>query len=413
MPEGRSTVLWRTDLGNRVKDRSDPQSGRWSRADDPMGGGPGAYSQFANSLVETSREPFLVLDRNLVVKMANPAFCAAFEQAGCDTIGHGFFDLDALYGEDRELRGLMARVLADEDGFVDYELSRDFPRIGYRCFLLTAQPLQFGGIVRPFILLSFQDVTQQRRVERALQQALAHAEEASRTKSQFLATMSHELRTPLNAILGFSEIIKQQYMGPIGTPIYAEYAADIFESGSHLLTLVDDLLDLARLEAGKREIADEPVAVDEVAEIVLRTIAPLAEGAGVTIDDRMPAALPQVRGDRRAVRQMLTNLLSNAVKYTPTGGKAWIAAAVRPAGLVVEVGDTGVGMSQEELVVALRPFGRLKARGVEQQNGTGLGLPIVKSLIELHGGALEVDSRPGLGTTARLIFPHSRIITAS
>ena len=410
MPDGRNPEPLGTEL---VDDRSErrPQPGtHWFRADEPVVAvGPGAYSQFANSLVETSREPFLVLDRNLVIKMANPAFFAAFDLSGVDAIGHGFFDLEVLADEGRELRGLMARVLAEGGGFEDYELSREFPRIGYRCYLLTAQPLQFGGVVRPFILLSFQDVTQQRLVERALQQALVQAEEANRAKSQFLATMSHELRTPLNAIMGFSELMKGQFMGPIGTPVYAEYAADIYDSGSHLLALVNDLLDLARLEAGGREIVEEAVAVGQVVDLVLRTLAPIAEGAKVTVESAIAPDLPPLRADGRAIRQMLTNLVSNAVKYTPAGGRAWIAAQMRSDGLGIEVGDTGVGMPANDVATALQPFGRLHPEGMDRA-GTGLGLPIVKSLVELHDGELEIESRPHEGTVVRLIFPNSRIL---
>ncbi len=410
MPDGRNPQPLGTELVEDQGERRPPPGANWFRADEPaIAMAPGAYSQFANSLVETSREPFLVLDRNLIIKMANPAFFAAFDLSGVDTIGHGFFDLEVLSDEGRELRGLMARVLAEGGGFEDYELSREFPRIGYRCYLLTAQPLQFGGIVRPFILLSFQDITQQRLVERALQQALVQAEEANRAKSQFLATMSHELRTPLNAIMGFSELMKGQFMGPIGTPVYAEYAADIYDSGSHLLALVNDLLDLARLEAGGREIVEEPVLVGQVVDLVLRTLAPIAERAEITVQGTVPADLPAFQADPRALRQMLTNLLSNAVKYTPAGGRAWIVARLRSEDLCIEIGDTGVGMPAADIATALQPFGRLHTEGMDRA-GTGLGLPIVKSLVELHDGEMEIESEPGVGTVVRLIFPKLRIL---
>ncbi|PWC34020.1 ATP-binding protein [Azospirillum sp. TSO35-2] len=221
----------------------------------------------------------------------------------------------------------------------------------------------------------------------------------------FLARVSHELRTPLNAILGFSEIIKDQMFGPQAGPRYADYAQDIHASGQHLLTLIDDILDLSRLQAGKFALHLEAVDPVVAAEWAIRIVAPQAEQKGIRLEINRPAAPTPVRADERALKQMLLNLLGNALKFTPEGGRVLITVGRGVHGrCVLRVTDNGVGMTAEELRQAVVPFGQASALTTHPGRGTGLGLPIVKSLIEAHGGHLRIDSRPGQGSQVTLEF---------
>ncbi|CAO3404057.1 sensor histidine kinase [Azospirillum palustre] len=240
-------------------------------------------------------------------------------------------------------------------------------------------------------------LVQQRNAER-LAAALA-------VNRDFLARVSHELRTPLNAILGFSEIIKDQMFGQDAGPRYADYARDIHSSGQHLLTLIDDILDLSRLQAGKFALLMEDVDPVAAAEWALRIVAPQAEQKSIRLEINRPLSPALVRADERALKQMLLNLLGNALKFTPENGRVLVSVARGVNGrCVVRVTDNGIGMTAEELRQASIPFGQTSALTTQPGRGTGLGLPIVKSLIEAHGGSLRIDSRPGQGSQVTLEF---------
>jgi two-component system cell cycle sensor histidine kinase PleC len=234
------------------------------------------------------------------------------------------------------------------------------------------------------------------------------AEGANQAKSEFLANMSHELRTPLNAINGFSEIMLAEMYGPLGDRRYRDYAKDILNSGQHLLALINDILDMSKIEAGKMSLRFEPLSLHEVAEDAARLVRNRAESAGLILKLDLPD-LPEVEADYRAIKQVLLNLLSNAIKFTPRGGRITIHAERRDDALAervrVCVQDTGIGISAEDLVRLAKPFEQIESQQAKTQQGTGLGLALTKSLVEMHGGLLDLKSAPGQGTTAGFSLP--------
>jgi len=238
------------------------------------------------------------------------------------------------------------------------------------------------------------------------------AESASRAKSEFLANMSHELRTPLNAIIGFSEVVKIGMFGPLNAR-YREYGGHIFDSGSHLLNLINELLDLSKLEAGQFKLSEEVVDVPQVIRESLRIVENQAGKANVTISDLVAPDLPLVRADERRLRQILINLLANAVKFTPDGGRIVLAAAERNGGMEISVSDTGIGMTKDDISKALEPFVQIESQVSKRHEGTGLGLPLAKQLVELHGGTLTIESEADFGTIITVTLPEERMIERS
>jgi PAS domain S-box-containing protein len=254
------------------------------------------------------------------------------------------------------------------------------------------------------------DISRRKVMEQELLKSKEKAEYANRSKTDFLANMSHELRTPLNAIIGFSEVIKGEMFGPAGKR-YTEYARDIHDSGQHLLEIINDILDLSKLEAGKFVLHETCVSVDAVAEQCLALLRGRAEEGGVALTVDLPDFLPGIRADQRAMKQILINLLSNAVKFTHAGGAIELSAGINPEqGLDIVVADTGVGMSETDIEVAVLPFGQVDSSLGRKHHGTGLGLPLCKSLLELHGAKLIIESEPGIGTTITARFPPARVV---
>ena len=242
-----------------------------------------------------------------------------------------------------------------------------------------------------------------------LTSALDAADAGDRAKSQFLATMSHELRTPLNAIIGFTEFVSTDLCGPL-TDKQRSYIGDIHRAGTHLLALVNDVLDLSRVDARDLVLDEDVVELGETIAGAITMVALRAEEAGITLRSAVAGDLPLMRADPRRFRQVLLNLLSNALKFTPKGGAITLTAERRGTAIAIAVADTGIGMAPGHIEIALAPFGQVDNRLARRYEGTGLGLPLVKRLVELHGGTLAIDSALGRGTTVTVLLPADRTI---
>ncbi|HMN84509.1 MAG TPA: ATP-binding protein [Bauldia sp.] len=239
------------------------------------------------------------------------------------------------------------------------------------------------------------------------------AEEANLAKSRFLATMSHELRTPLNAILGFSEVMKSEVLGPMANPAYREYAADIHTSGQHLLDLINEILDLSRIEAGRYELYEEPVNLVAIVEECRHLLQLRAHNKAIAFTEHYTRALPRLWADDRAVRQIVLNLLSNAIKFTPTGGEIWIRVGwADGGGQFVSIRDNGPGIPEEEIPIVLSSFGQGSLAIKSAEQGAGLGLPIVQALARMHDAGFDLKSKLREGTEITVTFPHARVMEA-
>jgi two-component system cell cycle sensor histidine kinase PleC len=244
-------------------------------------------------------------------------------------------------------------------------------------------------------------------------EARRRAETANISKSRFLAQMSHELRTPLNAILGFSEVMKSEVFGPHAVPTYKEYAGDIHNSGVHLLNLINEILDLSRIEAGRYELNEEPVELAHVVGDCHHLLQLRARNRGIAIHEVFEPELPRLWADERACRQICLNLLSNAIKFTPQGGEVWLKVGWTAAGgQYMSVKDNGPGIPEDEIPIVLASFGQGTNAIKSAEQGTGLGLPIAKNLVDLHGGTFTLKSKVRFGTEVIITFPPERVMSA-
>jgi len=307
-----------------------------------------------------------------------------------------------------------ARVESIEElGFVDGSII-EMQRSDGTCVptMHSLRGIVFDGV--PAIVGGFLDITEQKRVELDLRQAKEVAEAADASKTQFLAVMSHELRTPLNAIIGFSEMMRQQVLGPLGHENYVRYAADIHRSGEHLLALITDILDLSRIEAGHLERDESVFDVADVIEECQRYVRGRAEENRVAVQTHLPNPCPRLTADKKQTKQIVLNLLTNAVKFTAVGSTIDVhVETVNGGDLRLRVVDQGPGIPEQDLERIMEPFTRLEGPLTNRVDGTGLGLSIVKRLVEGHGGQLKLISDVGRGTEAVVIFPAERVHTGA
>ncbi len=329
-----------------------------------------------------------------------------FGQAG-DGFGHSFSDIQRfIHDEDKAtFVDLMNEAVSNRQPLhADFRVNASD---GSVLHIEVQAIVSFIGETSetPHLVGTAMDITDRKQADEELQLAKAAAEHASNAKSEFLASMSHELRTPLNAILGFSEVLKEQYLGPLGAEKYREYAHDIYNSGHFLLELVGELLDLSTIEAGKTKLNKETTQIDEIVDDCIRTVAEKLDAKGIALSFTPAEDLPPARVDKRAVKQVLLNVLSNAAKFTGDGGSITIATDRCDHGVRIVVTDNGPGIATDQLADITSPFTRGKRDPHLAEKGWGLGLSISQSLVELHGGTLEIESELDHGTSVSITLP--------
>ena len=364
------------------------------------------------AILDTATDGVIVLDRAARILSANRSAQALFGYDAHELDGRSFAELFAPesigtaidYLERLQSKGLAALL---NDGSEIVGLERQ------------------GGLIPLFVTMGqlgddgdkycavFRDITPWKKAEEELIAARREAEHASAAKSDFLAKISHEIRTPLNAIIGFSEVMTQERFGPIGNERYRQYLKDIHASGGHLISLINDLLDLSKIEAGKLELTFASVSVNDLTQQCVAIMQPQANRERIIIRTSLSPRLPQVMADARSVRQIVLNLLSNSIKFTVAGGQVIVSTAVTDAGeVVLRVRDTGIGMSDKDIATALEPFRQVATATHAQAGGTGLGLPLTKALAEANHATFHIKSAPNEGTLVEIAFRGTRLLAA-
>jgi signal transduction histidine kinase/CheY-like chemotaxis protein len=361
---------------------------------------------YAQDIVDTVREPLLILDTTLRVQSGNRAFYHTFQVSAAETenrliyeLGNGQWDIPAL-------RTLLEDIVPTSSVFNDFELEHDFPALGRRVMLLNARKLQ-AGHHGELIVLAMEDVTERRRAEEEVAKAKEASEMANRTKSLFLANMSHELRTPLNAIVGYSEMLQEEATEQ-NLASFSDDLGKINTSGRHLLALINDILDLSKIEAGKMELFLETFDLNALIDEVASTIQPMVEGNHNILHVDRQHGLGTMRADQVKVRQALFNLLSNAAKFTKDGEITLYAARKQTDGspwIVFSVSDTGIGLSADKILRLFQDFSQADASTTRKFGGTGLGLALTRRFCQMMGGDVTVNSKVGTGSTFTIKIP--------
>jgi signal transduction histidine kinase len=364
-----------------------------------------------NHAIEVVSDGFALFDADERLVLCNRRFAQLYRQSGAQfQIGMRFRDLMVLAWQAGDLisdeasnrlltESLIERAARRET--VEYNLSESR-------WIRASERLTVDSSV----VVIHQEITELKNRERALIEAKVEAESANRSKSEFLANISHELRTPLNAIIGFSELILQEALGPIGHNLYKDYLADVLASGRHLLDIINDIIELSKAESGQLDLAEEAIEIDKSIAAVFRLVHERALRGHIRMLTEIEPRLPLLRVDPRKFRQILTALISNSIKFTPPGGTVTISARhERAAGeLLIEVADNGIGIAPEHIALALKPFGQIDGSFSRKYGGVGLGLPLTRAMVELHGGRIGIDSTVGSGTVVTIRLPDHRLV---
>ncbi len=302
------------------------------------------------------------------------------------------------------------RIIAGLDPPGSFEEAIVLPS-GESRVLLTTKALLRDHDDRPSLVVTASlDITDRKEAELALVAAKEEAELASRSKTEFLANMSHELRTPLNAIIGFSQVMADEVLGPLGSARYAGYARDIASSAQHLLGIISDILDVSKLEAGKVELDDDEIDLAQMSRDILHLVVERARALDIALEVEIEPELPRLRADALKLKQVLLNLITNAIKFSHPGGRVLIRSRMAEGGMHIDVVDRGIGMDPAEIETAVTRFGQVASTWNRKHPGTGLGLPLAIGLVELHGGRILIASEKGIGTTVTVCLPPSRIL---
>ena len=368
--------------------------------------------EFSDSVIDTIREPLIALDQDLKVVFASRSFYEFFKAKPEDTVGQLIYDLGNRQWDIPRLRELLEDILPKKATFDNYEVEHDFADIGRRIMLLNARQIQRALGKERIILLAIEDITERRKIERTLEKSYEDMKEltielkrATQAKSEFLANMSHELRTPLNSIIGFSEVLYDETFGSLNEK-QKKYANNILTSGKHLLLLINQILDMAKVEAGKMKLTLSVFPIKSLLNEISLLVADMVSKKKIEMLLEIDEDLPDIEADELKVKEVMYNLLSNAVKFTTEGGKIGMRAKKADAGVEVVVWDTGVGIARENMEKIFEGFFRVDTPYSRVTEGTGLGLPLSRKMVELHGGKLFVESE-GLncGTSIHFTLP--------
>jgi len=361
------------------------------------------------SILDTATDGVVVLDRAGSILSCNRSAEALFGYEAHQLIGRAFVELFAPESE-RVASDYLDGLLRDGVASLMNDGREVIGRVRQGGLIPLFMTLGRLGSAEKFCAV-FRDVTQWKKAEEQLTEAKRQAERASSAKSDFLAKISHEIRTPLNAIIGFSEVMMAERFGPIGNERYRDYLKDIHSSGGHLLSLINDLLDLSKIEAGKMDLSFTGVTLNDVTYQCVAIMQAQANRERIIIRTSLSPKLPQIVADTRSVRQIVLNLLSNSIKFTQAGGQVIVSTALTDHGAVVlRVRDTGIGMNEQDITTALEPFRQLATSGRWGSGGTGLGLPLTKALAEANRAAFRIKSTPNAGTLVEITFPATRVL---
>ena len=361
------------------------------------------------SILETATDGVVLIGEDGIIRSMNKSACALFDYDETESSGRPFamlFAHESQRAVQDYLSGLtgngVASVLNDGREVIGREASG-----GFLPLFMTIGHLSgsngYCAVMR--------DITQWKRAEEELRSAKREAETASSHKSEFLARVSHEIRTPLNAIIGFADLMAEERFGPIGSPRYVEYANDIRRSGKHVLDIVNDLLDISKIEAGEQELDFSAVSLNDALLETISILQPQANSQRVIVRTSLSSSVPEVVADRRSIKQIAINILSNAIRFTPAGGQIVVSTTYEPSGNVsLRIRDTGVGMTRFQLEQAMKPFRQVAGFNRQRGEGTGLGLPLAKAMAEANRAQFAMNSQPGQGTLVEIIFPSQRVL---
>ena len=358
--------------------------------------------EYSESIINTVREPLIGLNQDLRVVTVSRSFYEFFKVKPEETVGQLIYDLGNHQWDIPKLRELLEDILPKQVSFDNYEVEHEFSTIGRRIMLLNARQIQRGWGKERIILLAIEDITERKEIEERLRKIKEIADAASRAKSEFLANMSHELRTPMNAIIGFSDVLEEEIAGPLNAQ-QKEFVGYISTSGKHLLSLINDVLDLSKIEAGKVVLKLTRFQIKDFLDNCIIMVREKAAKHTIQIVTDIPEDIGEVNADELRLKQVVFNLLSNAVKFTPDGGKVGVMAKRANKEISITVWDDGIGIDSKDIEKLFHEFEQLDPSRTRKYGGTGLGLAISKNIIELHSGRINAES-DGLNKGSRFTF---------